>query len=125
MLPIPSSKTQILFVKPFDEKLKDLIIKKVLETSDINGIRSDFSSEGGINLPLGSEWVSPCLELKNKKYLDYHDSRQLRFINCHLEHSVSDNNKIIGMRCKDGINYFTDEELTKIKECIDDVIILM
>ena len=123
MLPIPSSNTQILFVKSFDEKLKDLIIKKVLETSNINGIRSDFSSEGGINLPLDPEWAG--IELKNKKYLDYHDSRQLRFMNCHIEHSVSDNNKIIGMRCKDGINYFTDEELTKIKKCIDDIIILM
>ena len=117
MLPIPSSKTQILFVKPFDVKLKDLIIKKVLETSDINGIRSDFSSEGGVNLPLGPEWAGLGIELKNKKYLDYHDSRQLRFMNCPV-----DNNKIIGFRCKDGINYFTDEELTKIKKCIDDII---
>ena len=117
MLPIPTSNTQILFEKPFDVKLKELIIKKVLETSDINGIRSDFSSEGGVNLPLGPEWVGSGIELKNKKYLDYHDSRQLRFMNC-----LADNNKIIGMRCKDGINYFTDEELTKIKKCIDDII---
>ena len=61
------------------------------------------------------EWIS--IELKNKKYLDYHDSRQLRFMNL-----PGYNTKIIGMRCKDGINYFTDEELTKIKKCIDDII---
>lgn len=116
MLPIPSSHTQILFVKPFDVKLKDLIIKKILETTNLDGIRSDFSSEGGINLPLGPEWVKSGLELKNKQYLDYHDSRQLRFMNC-----PDDNNKIIGIRCKDGINYFTDEELTRIKKCVDDI----
>ena len=118
MLPIPSSHTQILFVKPFDIKLKDLIIKKILETSNLDGIRSDPSSEGGINLPLNQEWISA--ELKNKKYLDYHDSRQLRFMNC-----LSDNNKIIGIRCKDGINYFTDEELTRIKQCVNEIIIFM
>ena len=118
MLPIPSSQTQILFVKPFDVKLKDLIIKKIILISNLDGIRSDPSSEGGINLPLNQEWVR--VELKNKKYLDYHDSRQLRFMNC-----SNDNNKIIGMRCKDGINYFTDEELTKIKEYVDDILIFM
>ena len=114
MLPIPSSHTQILFVKPFDIKYKDLIIKNIIETSNLDGIRSDFSSEGGVNLPLDLEWRS--IELKNKKYLDYHDSRQLRFMNCPYN-----DNKIIGIRCKDGINYFTDEELTKIKQCIDDI----
>ena len=53
------------------------------------------------------------LNLKNKQYLKYHDSRQFRFI--------SDNNKLTGLRCKDEINYFTVDEVNKIKKSLDEI----
>lgn len=109
-----SAVTKIHFTKTFDEKYKDEIVDKLIKTCDIHGMRSDPSFEGGINLPLTPSWYQLKSNLQNGKYLDYHDSRQFRFI--------SEYGKISGMRCKDEINYFTDEEINKIKKCIENII---
>lgn len=104
--------TRIHFSKSFDEKYKDEIVDKLIEMCNIPGMKPDPSFEGGINLPLTTEWYQA--ELQNKKYLNYHDSRQFRFI--------SQYGKVSGMRCKDEINYFTEDEINKIKKCMETII---
>jgi len=108
----PAVITRIHFSKSFDEKYKDEIVDKLIKMCNIDGMQRDPSFEGGINLPLTTSWYQ--VELQNKHYLDYHDSRQFRFI--------SQYGKISGMRCKDEINYFTDEEINKIKKCMETII---
>ncbi len=111
--PSPAVVTRIYFSKSFDEEYRDEIVKKLIKMCNINGMLPDPSFEGGINLPLTSEWYQ--VELQNKQYLDYHNTRQFRFI--------LQSGKVFGMRCKDEINYFTDEEINKIKNCIEEIII--
>lgn len=108
----PALITRIYFSKSFDEKYKDEIVEKLIEMCNIPRMQRDPSFEGGINLPLTHEWYQ--LQLQNKQYLDYHDSRQFRFI--------SQYGQVSGMRCKDEINYFTDEEINKIKKCMETII---
>ena len=105
--------TRIHFSKSFDEKYKDEIVDKLIDLCNIPGMKPDPSFEGGINLPLTTEWYQA--ELQNKKYLNYHDSRQFRFI--------SQYGKVSGMRCKDEINYFSDKEINKIKICMEEIIL--
>jgi hypothetical protein len=106
--------TRIYFTKSFDEKYKDEIVEKLIKKCNINGMKSDCSFEGGINLPLTQEWFQLKPKLQNKQYLDYHNSRQFRFI--------SEQGKIIGMRCKDEINYITKDEMIKIKNSMEEII---
>jgi hypothetical protein len=109
-----SSVTRIHFTKTFDEKYKHEIVDQLIESCNIHGMQSDPSFEGGINLPLTPSWYQLKSTLKNGKYIDYHDSRQFRFI--------SQYGKVSGMRCKDEINYFTDEEIDKIKKCMETIL---
>ena len=111
---ILSKVIKINFTKSFNEQYKDEIVEKLIEMCNINGMQSDPSFEGGINLPLTSEWFQIKSKLQNNRYLEYHDSRQFRFI--------SQYGKVTGMRCKDEINYITDEEINKIKDCIESII---
>ena len=94
----------------FPIKLKDTVIRQVLLESKLQHLTENYSSEGGFNLPLTDDWL--LLDLKNKDLLVYHNARQLRFI--------KENDYITGLRLKDDINYMTDEELSHIKNCIDD-----
>ena len=114
-LQTPPVVTKIYFSKSFDEKYKDEIVDKLIEMCNINGMQRDPSFEGGINLPLTPSWYQLKPNLQNGKYLDYHDSRQFRFI--------SQYGKVSGMRCKDEINYFTEDEINKIKKCIEEIIL--
>ena len=34
---------------------------------------------------------------------------------------ISDSNKLTGLRCKDEINYFTVDEVNKIKKSLDEI----
>jgi len=104
-----STTTRILFSKPINITHKNDLVKEIIKSCNINGVRSDPSHEGGVNLPLTPIWYT--LNLQNKQYLIYHDSRQFRFI------SKDDN--IIGMRCKDEINYLTDDEINSIKNSVE------
>ena len=94
----------------FPIKLKDTVIRQVLSKSNLQHLTENCSYEGGFNLPLTDDWL--LLDLKNKDLLVYHNARQLRFI--------KENDYITGLRLKDDINYMTDEELSHIKNCIDD-----
>ncbi len=90
---------------------KEQFIEMVIKECDLE-LSRNFSAEGGFELP----WYD------YKKYnfnnrdigLKYHGCRQLRFI--------TNNDYIIGMRFKDGCNYFTSEELEKIMETIEKVL---
>ena len=53
---ILSKVIKINFTKSFNEQYKDEIVEKLIEMCNINGMQSDPSFEGGINLPLTSEW---------------------------------------------------------------------
>ena len=102
---------EIIFSKGINETSKDKFVSEVIKNCNLNGLRSDPSCEGGFNLPLTKEWY--IKDLNNKEYLKYHDSRQLRFV---TNHRI---NKIYGLRYKDGINYWTNNELQILKESIE------
>jgi hypothetical protein len=102
---------EILFSKSINDSSKDKFISDVINICNLNGLKSDPSAEGGFNLPLTSEWFN--IDLTNKHCLKYHDSRQLRFVKNHVA------NKIIGLRYKDDINYWTNDEILMLKESIE------
>jgi hypothetical protein len=104
----------IQFSKSIDEKNKDIFVNSVLAICNLDGLKSDPSYEGGFNLPLTDDWLKK--DLINKKYLQYHDSRQLRFV---IDHNL---NEIIGLRFKDGINYWTSYEMSTLIESIENVL---
>ena len=105
----------IIFSKSIDPLSKDKFIKNVIDICDLTSLNSDPSFEGGFNLPLTYEWYEK--ELNNKHLLKYHNKRQLRF--------VSDNfsKRIIGLRYKDGINYWNKDEIFKLKNSIEKVLL--
>ena len=106
---------EIVFSKGINETLKKKFVYEVIKNCNLDKLGSDPSYEGGFNLPLTYEWF--IKDLDNKEYLKYHDSRQLRF--------VKDNStyKIIGLRYKDGINYWTENEILLLKESIEKVLL--
>ncbi len=109
----PTTHDRVYFENAFHQSNKDLVMDYVITTCNIPNLTSNYSSEGGFNLPLTSEWTN--VKLNNKQYLHYHsNSRQLRFI--------TDNNTIIGLRFKDGINYMTDHELFGIVDCVENAV---
>ena len=109
----PTNNTKIQLTYPFKDINKKLVIKNVLKYCNLPNIVENHSSEGGFELPLTSIWFNA--NLINKELLDYHNARQIRFY-------TDNNNNIIGLRLKDGINYMTDEELIIIKECVDNAV---
>jgi hypothetical protein len=106
---------EIVFSRGINELSKKKFILHVIEICSLTELRSDPSYEGGFNLPLTYEWYKK--DLINKEYLKYHDSRQLRFVK---DHNI---NKIIGLRYKDGINYWNDDELQTLKESIEKILL--
>jgi len=106
---------EIIFSKNINELSKDKFISDVIEICNLTGLRSDPSHEGGFNLPLTYEWYKK--DLINKEYLKYHDSRQLRFVKDNIT------KKIIGLRYKDSINYWSDDELQILKESIEKILL--
>ena len=105
---IPTDRTGLYLTIPFDAKLKDTLIDKVLIECNIPYLSENHSAEGGFELPLTQEWKSA--NLRNKDLLNYHDARQLRF--------VEGDGVIATLRFKDNINYWSDEELDKLNNCI-------
>ena len=106
---------EIVFSKSINTLSKDKFISNVIEICNLTGLISDPSCEGGFNLPLTHEWYNK--DLINKQYLKYHNSRQLRFVNDYTT------NKIIGLRYKDGINYWNDDELQILNESIEKILL--
>jgi hypothetical protein len=122
---VPSSRKNILFSGSFPENKKKEIYKLLFEKiSSLNitllcELKYNHSSEGGLELPKTEEWID-YLNSHNQLIHIYQSSRQLRFF-------TDNHNNIIGARCKDGINIFTDNELDMIcqlvNETIDELII--
>ena len=105
---IPTDRTDLYLTIPFDAKFKNIVIGKVLVECNIPYLSENHSAEGGFELPLTQEWKSA--NLRNKHLLNYHNARQLRF--------VEGDGVIASLRFKDGINYWSDEELNKLNNCI-------
>jgi hypothetical protein len=108
----------IYLTTPFDSKYKntitDLVIKQIKSKSNLD-IQSDPSYEGGFNLPFNEKWLNYNYGSHLNTIVKYHDSRQLRYYN--------DNNKqIIGLRYKDGIKYWDQDEIDILLEALDDVL---
>jgi hypothetical protein len=82
----------IQFSRNITEKNKDIFVNSVLAICNLDGLKSDPSYEGGFNLPLTDDWFHK--DLNNKRFLHYHNSRQLRFVKDH------NTNEIIGLRFK-------------------------
>lgn len=95
---------EIYFTKSFPSEMKEKLANMICSNYTDKSIRSNYSHELGIELPLTYEWQINCA---NNPYIKYHNARQLRFIH--------KNDYIIGMRSKDGIPYFTKEELEAIR----------
>ena len=116
----PSSRKNILFSGSFPENIKKEIYKRVSEKISSSNItqlfelKYNYSSEGGLELPKTEEWID-YLNSHNLIIHMYQSSRQLRFF-------TDNHNNIIGARCKDGINIFTDDELDMICKLVDEVI---
>jgi hypothetical protein len=112
---IPSTNKEIFFNISFSESNKKNICQSVfdkikeLQITELYDLKYNYSSEGGVELPKTYEWMVYLNTHPDERTRDIHNyqsTRQLRFI-------IVDNN-IIGARCKDYINIFTDLELIKI-----------
>jgi len=109
---IPTDRTDLYLTIPFDAKLKDTLIDKVLVECNIPYLSKNHSAEGGFELPITQEWKSA--NLRNKDLLNYHSARQLRF--------VEEGGVIAKLRFKDSINYWSDVELDKLNNCISSAV---
>lgn len=106
------------FDKIFNFAHRELIAEIVKDKliSQLVGLRIDWSYECGFNLPLlGTPWVTKDYGDYSNSIIQYHDSRQLRF------HS-SDGKIIDGLRFKDGIRYWSDNEVELVVNMVNQVI---
>ena len=115
-----SCKKVILFNKSFPENMKKIICSRVLSLVfelnivKLNNLEYNYSSEGGFELPKTEEWIN-YLDSNNQSIHIYQSTRQLRFF-------TDNNSNIIGARCKDNINIFTDYELDILCYLVNKVI---
>lgn len=111
-----SEENEILFKTPFDESLKNKVANLAILKSHISDLSVDPSYESGFYLPISLQWKDAVnnQNIDYCKYLHYHGERSFRFI--------SSNNQIIGIRCKDNLRYWTNEERLYIKELVESVV---
>lgn len=110
-----SNENEITFDIPFLESDISKVISYVMENSKLD-LKSDPSCEGGFYLKLDSDWIRSINE-QNQDYswnLVYHGTRSFRF--------VKNGNYINGIRCKDNLRYWTNEEMNEIKNKVNDFI---
>jgi len=120
---IPSMRKVVILNKPFVENIKEEIYERVFEKIhelkilELYNISYNHSSEGGFELPKTQEWINYLnqQDKHTRSIHPYQHSRQLRFY-------TDNNNNIIGMRCKDNINIFTDYELDMICDLVNKVV---
>jgi ADP-dependent phosphofructokinase/glucokinase len=107
---------EIKFTKLIDaNKREDFALQIVskLET-DLIGLQVDSSYESGFNLPLTKYWLEKDYGEYLNKIIKYHDSRQLRFC------FSNDSKYVTGLRFKDGIKYWSDQEINKLINAIEE-----
>jgi hypothetical protein len=109
---IPSKRSQVLF-EPFPESHKSMVMDVVLQLAKqhpwLKELRPCFSYEGGFMLSKTTEWIEILThhaDAQTRTLWSYQEGRQLRFI--------IEQNQIVGVRCKDDVFHFTDEELDEI-----------
>lgn len=102
--------------KEFHTNHKNTVMDKVLEKSKDNPIlsnlRKNYSFEGGFALPLTDEWKK-AVEIENRSQsglLKYHGDRDFRFF--------SSGDFIQGLRTKDSMRYWSEEEVEELKNII-------
>jgi hypothetical protein len=98
-------------VNPFSVEYKELVMRYVIDTGNTyryfaGNLSLNFFKEQGFDLPLTNNWLA---EIKDN--ITYHTGRHILF--------VQKNNMIIGLRCKDNINYWTSDEKFKIQQLVD------
>lgn len=110
------SRTYVLF-EPFPESHRSMIIEAVLQLAKqrplFQGLTRCFSYEGGFVMPKTPQWIETLTHHKDaqtRALWSYQTGRQLRFI---LEQ-----NQVVGVRCKDDVFHFTDEELDGLVQLI-------
>lgn len=118
---ILDNENRIIFSKPFFVKDKLNVIEKVLQENNkknlLTNLAKNYSYEGGFTLPLTEEWTK-CIVNQNPDYSDllkYHNCRDFRF--------VEDIDKIIGIRCKDMLRYWTVEEKIGLQNLIEKILL--
>ncbi len=106
--------TKIYLTAPFPISIKDTLTEKVIyvakQTETLKSLSINYSYEGGFELPLTMEWKE---KLKDVSILKYHSARQLRYF--------FEDGKVVGLRTKDSIEYWSDEELKLLNVLINDV----
>ena len=120
----PSNQKEIYFNYFFLDSVKKNICNAIFDKikgeniTILKNLTYNYSDEGGFELPKTYEWINYLDNHPNEQYRSLHkyqSSRQLRFIK-------NADNYIIGARCKDSINLFTDDELNKISEILETVL---
>ena len=103
------------FIKviPFSSEYKELVMRYVIDNGNTpryfsGNLSLNFFEEQGFNLPLTNAWLD---NLRDNQNIKYHNDRHIIFVN--------KNNMIIGLRCKDNINYWTSDEKAKIQQLVD------
>ena len=104
----------MITIKNFPSNNKETILAKCMELKDnydlLIDLEINYSCERGFELPLTQDWV---YILKPYDLLKYHNMRQLRFI--------ERDEMVIGLRYKDDIPYWTNQELEQLAKLIDSV----
>lgn len=120
----PSNQKEIFFnyfsLDSVKKNICNCVFDKIKEENItiLKNLRYNYSHEGGVELPKTYEWNNYLDNHPIEQYRSLHkyqSSRQLRFIK-------NADNYIIGARCKDSINLFTDDELNKISELFETVL---
>jgi hypothetical protein len=107
-----------LFVKTFDFNKREIVAQTVKNrlANEFPNLFIDWSHECGFRLRLvGTPWIDKDYGPHLNHIIQYHDSRQLRF------HS-SDGKIIDGLRFKDGIRYWSDDEVNLVVNATNQVI---
>ena len=114
-----SPQNEIIFETPFSENSKNKIVTNVLnyvnsspEINILKDLDQCDSAEGGFTLPLTNDMKNAVrAEVESYDLLDYHNHRSFRFI--------ERDNKIIGIRCKDGLRFWTETERMLLYDIIN------
>ena len=117
-----SRKNKIQFKLPFSENSKYRIITKVIgyvnnspEITNLGNLGQCYSAEGGFTLPLTDD-------IKNAVYAEVPNCDLLKYHNCRSFRFIERDKKIIGLRCKDGLRFWTETERMLLNNIINFVI---
>jgi len=107
------------FTTPFALDKREQIATQVVNklSQYLPGLQVDCSYESGFNLPLTQVWLKKDYGEYLNQIIKYHNSRQLRF------RFSLDNKLVTGLRFKDEIEYWSNDETTILLDTINKVIL--